>query len=345
MIDAFPGLAEQFDEYLDAEFESTTVLRREYRPAEILKGDPDEYRAALREWTDARRQSMVDAAAAALGVGYNEHLLEQLVEACCARRVVPFVGAGLSIPSSLPGWTVFLRREAARMGLEAVVTDMLRRGEFEKAAELLDERMRPHLFDKAVALTFGRNRAPRGAALLLPGLFDGCMITTNFDYVLEDVYRSAGLGFRERGLGAYERGFVRALRENNRYLLKLHGDAKEPETRVLTHPEYELHYGDPPYDDKALPGALQYVWNAHTLLFLGCSLTIDRTLAVFASLTARLGSEQAPTHYALLSDPGDAERFTREQELADHRIFPIWYPAGQHQYVEGFLGLIEDRVA
>jgi hypothetical protein len=77
---------------------------------------------------------------ALLRLGRNRDVFRLLGEQLASRiGVVPFVGAGLSIPSGMPGWANFLREEACAMGTECVTTieAYIRCGEFEEAAEYL----------------------------------------------------------------------------------------------------------------------------------------------------------------------------------------------------------------
>jgi hypothetical protein len=50
-------------------------------------------------------------------------------------RVIPFVGAGLSIPFGFPGWGAFLLSQARAAGIEKQIQKRIDAGEYEEAAE------------------------------------------------------------------------------------------------------------------------------------------------------------------------------------------------------------------
>jgi len=53
------------------------------------------------------------------------------------------------------------------------------------------------------------------------------------------------------------------------------------------------------------------------------------------------GRDTLPHHYALLASPRDAEKKRIiDQRLADAHITPLWYPEGEHEYVEQILQLL-----
>ena len=55
------------------------------------------------------------------------------------------------------------------------------------------------------------------------------------------------------------------------------------------------------------------------------------------------GPDNLPHHYALLACPTEAiKEGNIDQRLADAHITPLWYPEGEHEYVEQVLGLLLD---
>ena len=74
---------------------------------------------------------------------------------------------------------------------------------------------------------------------------------------------------------------------------------------------------------------MKYVLRANTFLFIGCSLSQDRTMQLMLSLANEV--LDLPHHFAFLPTPkNDDERKARQKFLADRSIFPIWYPDGEH---------------
>jgi len=105
--------------------------------------------------------------------------------------------------------------------------------------------------------------------------------------------------------------------------------------RVLTQAEYDQHYGDMQDPLRPLPYALKAIFSSATLLFLGCSLTVDRTIKILGQLSSQ---PVVPEHYAIVEAPDSQEDFRlRRRALSGLRIVPIWYPRARHHSVEVLL--------
>ena len=93
-------------------------------------------------------------------------------------------------------------------------------------------------FEDAIRRTFGADdisgRLSDAAVRSLPALATGPVLTTNFDRVLETVFKEAGQPFEESVWGAQPSRIAQALHVNVPLLWKLHGDAKAENDRVLT---------------------------------------------------------------------------------------------------------------
>jgi hypothetical protein len=250
--------------------------------------------------------------------------------------VVPFVGAGFSAPFGYPTWSGFLLREAEKVNLRSKIEQELEVGRYEEAAEALLSARGYLAFHDAIRVTFGTlaelGRAPAAPVMLLPRL-TGPVITTNFDRVLETVFAVANASFVKVVVGSKPDLAVSALNQNRRVLLKIHGDADESAERILTRKDYEMFYGSTRSPDASLPlpKLLHHMLLARPLLFLGCGLNTDRTIAVLADVAREFRSM---VHYAVIEAPADENvRIERARFLSNHNIRPIWYPHGRHEMV------------
>ena len=185
-----------------------------------------------------------------------------------------------------------------------------------------------------------------GAVTLLPRLFDSCVITTNFDRILEKVYEEDGKTFTEKVTGRGQvSAFFRAIPAGERYLLKLHGNLDNAVERVLNRDEYNTAYGNDGniQDGCCIPKLLKRLFSSYSFLFLGCSLSADRTFQTCMRVAQLEGQENLPHHYALLACPENVDKKRIiEQRLADAHISPIWFPEGEFQYIEEILQLLLD---
>jgi hypothetical protein len=102
---------------------------------------------------------------------------------------------------------------------------------------------------------------------------------------------------------------------------------------VLTDHEYTACYGD--------GGNYREIFklliaNA-SLLFLGCSLSIDRTVHALREIK-QAALVETPRHFAFLPLNVGTDREPRRSELGRADIHPIWYPPEDHdQAIEDLL--------
>jgi hypothetical protein len=248
--------------------------------------------------------------------------------------LLPFVGAGLSVPMGFPSWGRFLDDLSHECGKQRDVAALLIDGRYEEAAEAVEMALGAAIFNRRVAHTFGEVRSRdcelHGAVLAIPELANGAVVTTNFDRVLERTFAEAGAPFEHVVWGSQVDSIRRAIADNVPYLIKIHGDAEERSGRILTKSEYDAHYGQT--DPSGLQAQLGRIFQGRTLLFLGCSLAKDRTVDVLLGVLKRVSGVE---HFAVLERPvADEELFEKQRRLGERGILPIWYPNGRHDLIE-----------
>lgn len=335
-----------YNRWLDDQGPVIVLADGSYSRSEVLFSvDRDAYLAKYDDYEIDRVDKLRKRAEKCLdGRNGQRQRFERLVDAARRDAVVPFVGAGLTIPCGMKGWQAFLYHLADESLTDrATVEAHVNAGEYEEAAELLCVRMGDRWFSEQIQTEFGRIVEAKGAVRLLPRLTRTCLVTTNFDQVIESVFREHGTSL-DRAIGSNAEDFHRALVKNQAYLLKVHGDVDRAQDRVLTFTHYKAAYGDGSVDfTRPLPKALKRAFTAKVLLFLGCSLGPDRTMRLFNQI---ITSDDLPDqHYAVLEAPKeDVERVSRERTLMDHGIIPLWYPNGEHQHVEALVQMLVERM-
>jgi hypothetical protein len=312
------------------------IRTHHWAPEDVLRTmlKPEAFNEAFNDWIAERQDELVASADGILEQFALEDRFQALVEAYNRESVIPFVGAGLSMPSNYPGWTAFLRAQRRETDIdEPSFEQLLKAGRYEETAELLANKLGAG-FNEAVHNSFGVSREIIGCVRYLPYVFDTAAITTNFDDVLKRCYDSSKLSFAEIIPGNRSVELPRILAAGNKVLVKLHGTATSGNGRILTKTEYERHYANQT-DLKRSISALC----SRTLLFIGCSLSVDRTLGVMKQLVEENGHDNIARHYAFLEDPGSqAARNKRRIELLACNVYPIWYPSGEHDgSIEAFL--------
>jgi hypothetical protein len=262
--------------------------------------------------------------------------------------VIPFVGAGMSKSAGCPEWREYLLNLCvdANLDRDAMRVRLEENSDYEGVMNDLVIALGVNRFNLDFERDFKTPDNVIGAVTLLPKLFACSVITTNFDRVLEKVYENDGKSFVEKVTGRGQAGaFFRAIPVGERYLLKLHGNLDSAGERVLNKAEYDGAYGNDGNIqlDFPLPKLLKRLFTSYSFLFLGCSLSADRTIQTFMRVAQLEGQENLPHHYALLASPGDpGKKAIIDQRLADAHITPIWYSEGEHEYVEQILRLLMD---
>lgn len=234
-------------------------------------------------------------------------------------NVLPFVGAGLSVASGFLPWREFLLSllsDAPQVANR--VTELIAEGNFEQAAQVAHDALGASVLAEEISNHLGAHRCnARGPVRLLPSLFRGEVITTNFDYVLPRVFDEAGHQFDLEIGGAAIREAPARLGKTPHCLLRIHGEADVSAGRVLTADEYLRTYTE----ERSIQGALAELLGTRSLLFMGCSLNGDRFLDALRDLKQANSMGGSP-HYAFLPFPGTAVRAARRQFLAGAGIHP-----------------------
>lgn len=279
-----------------------------------------------------------------LSINASKDNFNQLVEIVRKRKVVPFVGSGLSAPSGLPTWAKYLLNLGNEIGQEDKIQEYIDNSEFEEAAQFISENMGETNFNSRVDSRFV-SISPKieGIINLLPKLTNGTIVTTNFDPLIEKVFSNDGIRL-EVVHGNEDKEFHRSFARGADYLLKLHGSINDTRSRVFIKNEYDNAYLDSEgsFDfNKPLPENLSKIYRNATLLFLGCGLDNDRTLKLFKNIMEQEDERKIPRHYTFMSSPENTNELReKEKFLTEHMIFPIWYQKGDYESLNNMLELL-----
>ncbi|MFZ2473121.1 MAG: SIR2 family protein [Methanothrix sp.] len=337
-------------DFLHAIFEDQLELRLEkgnaviggtiFPPVVILKADNAAYDSEYLDWLNFHwLPDQNELLERILKIRANRNRFYDLCKALKNGQVIPFVGSGMSVPSGLKTWSNFLLsiRGFSRMSDEELKR-LLAESEFEEAAERLLQSMPPRLFNEQVehSLRIDGSKKIDGAVRFLPELFDKLVLTTNLDDLLENLYNSSNR-FDHIFAGNEIRKYRMTKTISKRVLIKLHGDCKDPEGRVLRKDEYNKAYAEGSQIREELINLLK----TNSLLFLGCSLDKDRTVSLAAEIAK--ADPAMPRNYAFLQCPDNEDIcLEREHFLTDCSIFPIWYQADHDECIQSlFTGMLQ----
>ncbi len=303
-----------------------------YPISEVLYwADRDAYLDELDHWEGRQQIDQHEVATAFIKDSDQQAVFLDLVDAVRFGRIAPFVGAGLSKACGYPMWGEALRKIAQKLnGLEVQnIEPLMEQYDYLQAAQVLHDASAQQV-QHFIKTEFRQRGAIHGPVRLLPEFSNGCIVTTNFDTVIEDLFRDRG-----QPLDGYMHGtqagnnFVQRLLRGERCILKLHGDAGQANTHVFTQAQYQAAYGGASGElfafQNQLPRALRQIFISHSLLFLGCSLEQDKTLDLFKFVVDEAAFE-IPDHFALLNEPATPqERARKETRLLQLKIRPLWY--------------------
>lgn len=259
---------------------------------------------------------------------FNQKILDEL----CANidRIVPFVGAGLSA-CVFPTWSRLLQD----FGKLVSQPDIFNADDNIENASRSRDNSGKITFSDYIKNVYSTSKIQSSSQIietsavwLLPTLFQGLIMTTNYDQLLEYVYSRQ---FPQWTIPVCHPGHREALNESIRMntclIYKIHGSITEPSNLVMTEESYLEAYKD----GSAVREDLTFCYRARPLLFLGCSLNEDWTLKLWDSI-----DDAGLYNYAIL-ECTDENRGEKRQLFSNRNIKLILYPEGQYGYVKCIL--------
>ncbi len=251
-----------------------------------------------------RRRTSAAASWAAVEPRLVEHA-QRLAAHALADRMVPFMGAGVSMSAGAPSWSKLLEDLATLTELDDETRKALLNGTLNELdqASYLEARFAEQKkdFRSAVADLVERPRYGLAPALIA-ATADEQAITLNYDTLFERASEAAGRPRRVLTGGgrsdlAVDGGGAMA---GDRWLLKLHGSATHPESIVLTRGDY-LGFAS---DRSALSAIVKANLLTRHLLFVGFGLADDHFHEIVHDVKRAVGdTATSATALTLFDDP------------------------------------------
>lgn len=286
----------------------------------------------------------------------NQVVYDQLLSLMRKQNITPVIGAGLS-HWVYPLWDEMLEGLGENYGFKEEICQLISKGKYEEAASFLENELTHNRLVLLLQRTFSISLLKKKAAempeylKLIPQLFHGPIITTNFDRCIEHLFEVSGVGrpdIVDPSDNFQSEKIKRALHGYRSLLIKLHGDIEDPEHLILTEEAYNDTYGanrDHPDLSRPMPQFLQKALERNPLLFMGCSLNHDRTCELikvctsncqqFAFLELPENEKGSCLDDSCIESAGkkiNAKLFNLQKHIfGDLNIQAIWYPHGKHE--------------
>jgi hypothetical protein len=263
-------------------------------------------------------------------------LLEQLSK----RRVVPFVGAGLSINTGLPDWRGLLQglTESKNIHLSDALTVKIKQaisaGHYELAASALSESLGREMSSSVTELLGRGSTAPTAVHYLLASVRWPAIITTNFDPLLSNAFSPT----LEALTWLDDVKIEQVLRSATPHIMFAHGMLQRYESIVLTPEHYRKCLRHAAYRTY-----LKVIFAHYTVLFLGFSFSDRDVNSLLEDLREDFGLSDFP-HFAVVADSQDLElRKSFLRQNFNVEVIPYSPSSASHPEVEEFVRRIVDH--
>ena len=253
-----------------------------------------------------------------------------LVSDIALRRVVVFVGAGASKWAkphngrSFKDWTGFLQHasQSASPRIRKLVRARLKAKDYLIASELL----KIDLADQWPGILSTEFQQAADISRLhkaIISLNQRIIVTTNFDKLIENAWNDAKIARYPQVVSKIDQQVFKLFRDEESYLIKIHGTIDEPENIVFDKTSYQRSaFANVFYHD-----LISTLLLTHTFIFIGFSMD-DPAVSLLVESHAYRFSETRP-HYAFVAGNTQIEIDNISRKV--RRLFVLRYSiANQH---------------
>lgn len=255
-------------------------------------------------------------------LSFNVDLLDDVAK----RKVVLFVGAGASKAAkpraggSFKGWKEFLDHACNEVGdkkTQKLIRDRIKANDFLIASQLLKN----ILGDDWVRILSAEFQQAADVSRLhraIVALDQRVIVTTNFDKLIENAWAETSSSRHPRVISKVDHKAFRLFRDDEPYLIKLHGSIDEPEEIVFDKSGYQrTAFANQFY--RELIGTLLLT---HTFIFVGFSME-DPAISLVVESHAYRYSDTRP-HY--IFTPGAPNPPIDDLSKSLRKLFVLRYP-------------------
>lgn len=271
------------------------------------------------------------------------HWPEALVRELADRRVLLFIGAGISKAASpaMPRWGELLTALSAKLEKKSdqkLVAQLIKQNSLLDAAQIISDGVGRADINAKLRETFQPNATPHNDIYKDILYLDlKTIITTNYDEFIEKNFEHYSGGNAAYSVCRYtSTDLLEHLRSPSRLIVKAHGCITEPGKIVLDRSSYFKAR----QNNRGFFDVVSSLFTVNTVLFLGYSLGDPDMQIILENIHA--ASESSHGHYSLL--PKQSHRSIVGAFKQSYNINCIEYPSGAHNLVPDYLASLATAV-
>lgn len=256
-----------------------------------------------------------------------------IVEALLNGRLIPFIGAGMSMPSGLPSWASLVKSLAGQSRPATVPEESLASVlSLPDLAEVLDSisGSEQHTLEYLADRVDDPRYKPNRYHAMLEHLRPTTIVTTNWDRLIEDSFRAAGHRTTVITRDVDVPAFNTASHIN---VIKLHGTITDRQTLVYRKSQYESYWST----RSLLQALMQVQLSTNHALFLGYGFGDPNIIDLLSRLTVSSGKFRRQ-HWAFTYHSSQLEEMWRH--LGVQLIHADQYGANPTEATENFLNAL-----
>lgn len=237
-------------------------------------------------------------------------------------------------------WIPFLRMAASKVDIQRKrdrILSVIEGGDPLLACELIRRTMRSDDWRSLLRDEFGQVADPSELHRAILSLDQRITITTNFDKLLENAWASVKKNATHFPIviNSLDENVFRSLRDNESYIIKIHGSIDDIETLVFAKSDYNKYA----FNHWAYGEFLRCILLTHTVVFIGFSMS-DPAVSLAVEMYAHRFPSARP-HYIFLADEDSDEICAISRDLRGLYVISYQSTNGHQELVGGLQSLAE----
>ncbi|EJR88659.1 MULTISPECIES: SIR2 family protein [Bacillus] len=258
-------------------------------------------------------------------------------------KLIPFLGAGVSIPFNLPSWgELLLELDKGLVDAnQKKYRDLIKRGDYLKALSFLklysvlyktEQVIKKDIKEIIKSRYIKENNSNNHNILDILKLDTQFILTTNYDNIVSDYLRDyTGEFIMPQILGNVD-DLQDLMDEDSQKVIHLHGNVEIPNSMIVTKDDYDKLYAE-----EKIKSVLNGVMSNKTLLFIGFSFDDEYFKDLYDKIFAQIKGE----HFIIVPNlhPFDSG------ELLERNLIPIGINVDktkEHDFVKAIKTVLEE---